>query len=206
MRSNTNGKYGTVRFIFDPSGFIFPRPRVTSKQDLRIAARQRRKALSRDGFALAITPYAEDLALTPGTIVGGYHAHRDEADPALLLARLVEMGCAIAFPRTVRDQPLDFHLVPDGEVLEPGSFGIPEPLAHWPRAVPHLLLVPLLAFDAHGHRLGQGGGFYDRTLAALKALAIGIAYAGQELDSIPHETHDRTLDMVLTEQGIRRFR
>jgi 5-formyltetrahydrofolate cyclo-ligase len=176
------------------------------KPDLRRAARTRRKALVRDDFALAITPYAEDLNLNPGTVVGGYHAHQDEADPALLLARLVEMGCAVAFPRVIKDRPLEFHHVPDGEVLEPGSFGIPEPLSHWPRAVPDVLLVPLLAFDAHGHRLGYGGGFYDRTLAALKVPAIGIAYAGQETDSIPHEAHDRTLDMVLTEQGIRRFR
>jgi 5-formyltetrahydrofolate cyclo-ligase len=179
---------------------------MTAKQDLRTAARRKRASLKREDFALAITLYAEDMALAPGTVVGGYHAHRDEADPALLLARLVEMGCAIAFPRVIKDRPLEFHHVPDGEVLEPGSFGIPEPLAHWPRATPQVLLVPLLAFDARGHRLGQGGGHYDRTLAALKVPAIGIAYAGQEADSIPHEAHDRTLDMVLTEQGIRRFR
>ncbi|MEI7790308.1 MAG: 5-formyltetrahydrofolate cyclo-ligase [Alphaproteobacteria bacterium] len=178
----------------------------SGKPDLRRAARARRKALARSDFALAITPFAEDLGLKPGTVVGGYHAHHDEADPALLLARLVEMGASIAFPRVIKDQPLEFHLVPDGEVLEPGSFGIPEPLGHWPRAAPDVLLVPLLAFDAKGHRLGYGGGFYDRTLAALKIPAIGIAYAGQEADSIPHEAHDRTLDMVLTEQGIRRFR
>lgn len=175
------------------------------KVELRLAARARRKTLARTDFALAITPYAEDLNLKPGTVVGGYHAHRDEADPSELLARLVELGCAIAFPRVIKDRPLDFHHVPDGEVLEPGSFGIPEPLSHWPRARPDVLLVPLLAFDARGHRLGMGGGFYDRTLAALAVPAIGIAYAGQEVDSIPHEAHDRTLDMVLTEQGIRRF-
>jgi 5-formyltetrahydrofolate cyclo-ligase len=178
-----------------------------SKSDLRAQARERRAALARLDFALAIAPYAEDLALAPGTVVGGYHAHHDEADPALLLARLVELGCAIAFPRvTAKNQKLEFHHVPDGEVLAPGSFGIPEPLAHWPRAVPGVLLVPMLAFDGRGHRLGYGGGFYDRTLAALNVPAIGVAYAGQEMDSIPHEAHDRTLDMVLTEQGIRQFR
>ena len=91
-------------------------------------------------------------------------------------------------------------------MLAPGSFGIPEPLESWPRAVPDVLLVPLLAFDAGGHRLGYGGGFYDRTLALLKVPAIGIAYAGQEIASIPFGPHDRTLNMVLTEQGIRRFR
>ena len=177
------------------------------KSELRRVARQKRQALVNDSFALVIAPYAEDLALVPGSIVGGYHALPEEADPALLLARLVETGCAIAFPRVAgKGQALEFHHVPDGEVLAPGSFGIPEPLESWPRAVPDVLLVPLLAFDAGGHRLGYGGGFYDRTLARLRVPAIGIAYAGQEIASIPFEPHDRTLDMVLTEQGIRRFR
>jgi 5-formyltetrahydrofolate cyclo-ligase len=180
---------------------------MTSKQELRRDARTRRKALADSGFALAIAPYAEDLALTPGMIVGGYHALPDEADPSLLLARLVELGCQIAFPRVVtKDQPLEFHHVPDGDVLEPGSFGIPEPLSHWPRARPDLLLVPLLAFDADGHRLGYGGGFYDRTLALSKVPAIGIAYAGQEVAVLPHESHDAVLDAVLTECGLTRFR
>jgi len=178
---------------------------INSKSELRQAARKRRQSLADVDFALAIAVYAEDLDIAPGTIVGGYHALPDEADPAQLLARLVEMGCAIAFPRVTKGKPLDFHHVPDGEVLSPGSFGIPEPLALWPRAIPDVLLVPLLAFDARGHRLGMGGGFYDRTLAAIPARAIGIAYAGQETASIPHEAHDRTLDMVLTEQGARRF-
>jgi 5-formyltetrahydrofolate cyclo-ligase len=178
-----------------------------TKSELRVTARRKRQALVNDVFALTIAPYAEDLALAPGSIVGGYHALPEEADPALLLARLVETGCTVAFPRvTGKDQPLEFHHVPDGEVLEPGSFGIPEPLGIWPRAMPDLLLVPLLAFDAKGHRLGTGGGFYDRTLAILKVRTVGIAYAGQEISSIPFEAHDRTLDMVLTEQGIRRFR
>jgi 5-formyltetrahydrofolate cyclo-ligase len=181
---------------------------LSSKHALRHAAREKRKSLmlaSRD-IALALAQYAGDLPRPGGALVGGYHAHQGEADPALLLARLVELGSAIAFPRVVaKHAPLEFHHVPDGEVLEPGSFGIPEPLAAWPRAMPTLLLVPLLAFDARGHRLGTGGGFYDRTLEALKVPAIGIAYAGQEVSSIPHEAHDRRLDGILTERGFRRF-
>ena len=69
-----------------------------------------------------------------------------------------------------------------------------------------MLLVPLLAFDTSGHRLGYGGGFYDRTLEKLDIPAIGIAYAGQEVASLPAEVHDRRLDMILTEQGLRQFR
>lgn len=175
------------------------------KSQLRRAARERRRALAHADFALTIASYAEDLALAPGTIVGGYHALPEEADPALLLARLVETGCAVAFPRvTGKDQPLDFHHVPDGEVLLPGSFGIPEPLESWPRATPDVLLVPLLAFDGAGHRLGTGGGFYDRTLALLKVPAIGIAFAGQQVAALPHEGHDMTLHAILTECGLTR--
>lgn len=176
------------------------------KAELRRDARARRKLLAREDMGLKLAEYAEDLPLPPGATIGGYHAHYDEADPALLLARLVELGCAVALPRvTATDAPLEFHHVPDGAVLEPGSFGIPEPLAHWPRAVPDVLLVPLLAFDRHGHRLGYGGGFYDRTLAALKVPAIGIAYAGQEVSSLPAEAHDMALSFILTENGLLRF-
>jgi 5-formyltetrahydrofolate cyclo-ligase len=178
-----------------------------TKSDLRRVAREKRLTLARTGFAAQIARYAEVLQIPKGAIVGGYHALPEEADPALLLERLVALGCHIAFPRVVaKDLPLDFHRVPDGEVLAPGAFGIHEPLDIWPPAVPALLLVPLLAFDPSGHRLGYGGGFYDRTLALLKVPAIGIAYAGQEIASIPHQPHDRTLDMVLTEHGVRHFR
>lgn len=178
-----------------------------TKADLRRAARDKRKALARNDFAGEVARYARALPIRQGAVIGGYHALPEEADPALLLEKLVEMGCHIAFPRVAaKGLPLDYHRIPNGEVLAPGAFGIREPLDHWPRAVPDLLLVPLLAFDSRGHRLGYGGGFYDRTLAILNVPAIGIAYAGQEVASLPDEPHDRTLDMILTEQGLRRFR
>ena len=177
-----------------------------NKQELRVAARAKRFSLKHPGFAGALARHAESLAIAKGTVVGGYHALPDEADPALLLERLVELGCHIAFPRVAaRGLPLEFHRVPDGEVLAPGTFGIHEPMDIWPRAVPQLLLVPLLAFDAQGHRLGYGGGFYDRTIALLKVPAIGIAYAGQEVPALPADDHDVTLDAVLTENRLTRF-
>ena len=177
------------------------------KQILRRAARQARRILAAPDFAARIAPYAQALEIATGAVVGGYHALPDEADPALLLARLSALGCRIAFPRVVaRDLPLEFHVVPEGETMAPGAFGIHEPLHTWPRAVPDILLVPLLAFDAAGRRLGYGGGYYDRIIAALGVPAIGIAYAGQEVASLPQEAHDRTLDRIVTEQGIRRFR
>lgn len=179
----------------------------SDKSELRKAARETRRALAYAGFSSAIADHAQDIPVTKGMIVGGYHALPEEADPAALLARLAELGCYIAFPRVAaKHLPLEFHRVPDGEMLAPGSYGIAEPLEHWPCATPGLLLVPLLAFDPAGHRLGYGGGFYDRTLERLNVPAIGIGYAGQEVASLPHEAHDRTLDMILTEQGLRHFR
>ena len=177
-----------------------------NKSELRAAAREKRLSLKRADFAEELARHAQALGAAKGTIVGGYHALPDEADPALLLERLVELGCHVAYPRVVgKGAALEFHRVPDGEVLAPGAFGIHEPMDIWPRAVPQLLLVPLLAFDLAGHRLGYGGGFYDRTLALLNVPAVGIAYAGQEVPSLPRDAHDRSLDMVLTEQGLRRF-
>ena len=181
---------------------------TASKQTLRKDARDRRKALAAamPNSAQAVAHHAEALGIAPGIVVGGYHALPDEADPKLLLARLVELGCHAAFPRvTAKDAPLEFHLVPDGEVLRPGAYGIHEPLAHWPVVKPQILLVPLLAFDAQGYRLGYGGGYYDRALAALNIPAIGVAYAGQEVSALPTEPHDWPLVAVLTESGLRNF-
>ena len=180
---------------------------MPDKAQLRLLARQRRASLGDPGFAQRLADHVALLAIAPGTMVGGYHAHQDEADPALLLKALARLGAHVAFPRvTAKDAVLDFHLVPDGEILFPGRHGIHEPLAHWPHVMPRLLLVPLLAYDDQGYRLGTGGGYYDRTLAALAgARAIGIAYGGQRMESLPHEPHDYPLDAILTEQGLKEF-
>ncbi len=180
---------------------------LPSKAEIRDAARRRRADLRTDGFAATLVAHAGLLKIPAGAIVAGYHAHRDEADPALLLQALAKRGVHIAFPRVIaKDAALEFHRIPDGEVLQPGMFGIHEPLAHWPMVAPDVLLVPLLAFDDDGYRLGYGGGYYDRSLAALpRARAIGIAYAGQRVDILPRDAHDCRLDAVLTENGLTEF-
>ena len=179
-----------------------------AKSELRKLAREKRKSVAHPDIGGLLAAYAGALKLPAGAVVGGYHALPHEADPAQLLQALVGQGCHIAFPRiAARDLPLEFHLVPDGELLKKGTLGIHEPDAHWPAAMPHLLLVPLLAFDNHGHRLGYGGGFYDRTLYAYRSgasalRAIGVAYAAQEMESLPAEAHDMALDGILTETGL----
>lgn len=180
---------------------------LPSKAEIREIARRRRAALRTEEFAAALGAHAGLLKIPAGAIVAAYHAHRDEADPALLLQALAKAGVPIAFPRvTAKDAALEFHRILDGEMLRPGAFGIHEPLAHWPVATPDLLLVPLLAFDDAGYRLGYGGGYYDRTLSALPgARAIGIAYAGQRVDILPRDAHDCRLHAVLTENGLTEF-
>ena len=94
-----------------------------------------------------------------------------------------------------------------GDPTRPAGFGTREPVESAPEIEPDLLLVPLLAFDAQGYRLGYGGGFYDRTLAGLRQrkpiLAVGFAYAEQEVDAVPCEGHDQRLDALLTPAGYR---
>lgn len=137
--------------------------------------------------------------------VGGYWPVGSEADPRVLLAALSKTGAAIALPRMMtRQGPARYLLWPAGGTLSPDAFGVPSPPAPSPEIAPRLVLVPLLAFDRHGGRLGQGGGHYDRILGALKpmgVLAVGLAFSGQEVDEVPTGPLDQRLDWIVTEQG-----
>lgn len=180
------------------------------KQQLRKTALARRAKLVTPDFAVRLAAYAGDLDIQPGAVVSGYAAVEDEADPRELLLLLAAKGHPIALPRIdQRAAPLHFHIWKQGDAMRSGAFGIAEPLATAERVAPSVVLVPLLAFDARGHRLGYGGGYYDRSLAALRARhpiqAIGVAYAGQEVETLPNAAHDQPLDGVITEKGVRRF-
>lgn len=151
------------------------------------------------------------LHLAAGAMVAGYLAMPGELDPAPLLQALVRHGHPVALPVVVaRDAPLAFRAWQPGLALEPGVLGIPVPPASSPLVVPDVLLVPLIAFDALGRRLGQGGGYYDRTLARRRAegpavVALGLAFAVQEVPEVPEEAFDERLDGIITEAGLRWF-
>jgi len=185
---------------------------MTSKDYLRSEARIRRAELcaAQPGFAGIIGKFAVELPLEAGVAVASYWPLRDEADPRDLASALAVRGHPILLPGIeARDKPLVFRYWREGDATRRSTDGIVEPLAAAEAHEPKILLVPLLAFDGQGHRLGYGGGYYDRSLAALRArghvLAIGVAYAGQERAKLPHARHDQRLDMVVTEQGLRRF-
>ncbi len=180
---------------------------MNEKRQLRTAARTHRATLTRAGFAQAIAAYARDLALPKGAVVAGYHPIRDEADPRALMSVLSEQGHSLALPVVAMARSaLIFRSWKTGDPLVPNAWGIAEPLVTAPEIVPAIVLVPLLAFDGRGHRLGYGGGYYDRTIDALPGVrSVGIAYAGQEVIEVPREPHDHALDMIVAENGVRRF-
>ncbi|NNG03327.1 MAG: 5-formyltetrahydrofolate cyclo-ligase [Inquilinus sp.] len=155
--------------------------------------------LLRDRFLAAIEPPA-------GAVVSGFVPIRDEIDVMPLLAALAERGHPCALPVVAGPrQPLDFLAWAPGDPLRPGPFDVPIPAPTAARRRPELLLVPMLAFDGRGRRIGYGAGFYDATLALLRrdgpVLAVGVAFAGQQVDAIPVEPHDQPLDWIVTERS-----
>ena len=153
----------------------------------------------------------ESLTLEKDMIVSGYYPIRSELSPLLLMEALKTLGLKTALPATPKaGKPLIFHLWQSGDALIEGAYGTSEPTKSATEVTPDCLLVPLLAFDKAGRRLGYGGGFYDRSITEIrstkpKTKAVGIAYSAQEVDQVPTDTHDTPLDAVLTEQGFRIF-
>jgi len=183
---------------------------MTPKPTLRTEAAARRAALARacPDFAQRIAAHIDELDVPKNAVVSFYWPMGDEADPRALAYALAASGATLALPvlKTKRE-PLIFRRWQEGEPLYAHAFGMQEPGERAQELVPDVLLVPLLAFDARGHRLGYGGGFYDRTLASLaQKRAIGIAFSGQEVAELPIHERDHPLDMVATERGLRRFR
>ncbi|RYH01846.1 5-formyltetrahydrofolate cyclo-ligase [Salipiger sp. IMCC34102] len=148
---------------------------------------------------------SEVLAGHRGVPLAGYAAMRTEIDPRPALEEAAAHGPVGLPVIEAPSSPLRFRLwTPESRMVE-GTFGAPVPEeGEW--MVPQILIVPLVAFDRAGGRLGYGGGFYDRTLEALRAagpaLAIGFAYAAQEAGDLPQEATDQPLDMIVTEAEV----
>ena len=181
-------------------------PKVLLRTELR-ARRARLKDQHPDAAVQAALAF-QAAGLGPFDVAAIYHPRGSELDPFPLAAVLARLGVRIALPVVeVRDAPLLFRLRSEDGSLPPDALGIPAPGPDAPTVRPDLVVTPLLGFDRRGGRIGQGGGYYDRTLAALRAegpvLAIGLAYAFQELDAAPAGPFDQRLDGVVTEAGFR---
>ncbi len=185
-----------------------------SKAEWRRAALARRDALppaERMAAALAIAERGLPVKVTPGTVVSGFSPLKSEISPLPLLRRLADAGASLALPVVVgRGQPLVMRAWSFGAPLVSGVWGIREPPADAPELNPDILIVPLLAFDRRGHRIGYGAGYYDMTIARLRAIkpvtAIGIAFGSQEIAAVPATPRDARLDLVLTERETIDFR
>jgi 5-formyltetrahydrofolate cyclo-ligase len=189
------------------------------KSSLRSSARLRRKVLAKDigkyfGTKL-IEIFDTYFATGDDKTVAGYWPIGNEADVKPLLIKLNKVGCTCLLPVVVAvNEGLIFREWRPEDNLILSGMGVLEPAAHRLKGEPNILLVPLLAFDKQGYRLGYGGGYYDRTLKILRSKAkdknqklevIGVSYADQLVESVPHDEFDQRIDWVITEEGLVQF-
>ena len=174
-----------------------------AKQAVREVALARRRGLDGEPAGRALTEHVmRDCFLRFGEVVSGFWPIGDEIDVRPLLHALHDRGHRVALPVTPRrGEALSFRAWQPGDVLVAERFGTMRPVGEI--LTPDTLLIPLLAFDAGGGRLGYGGGFYDRTLAGLPGrFRLGCGFAAQQVDAVPVGPYDMRLDAVATERGI----
>ena len=189
--------------VIDAQKAIIRRDAVTRRD--AIPAAERAKAAE----TIAAQPFP--LTITPGTIVSGFSPLKTEINPLPLMRKLAAAGATLALPVVQgRGKPLIMRAFAFGDALASGQWGIREPKPDAAEVAPDILLVPLLAFDRNGQRIGYGAGYYDMTIARVRAMkqivAVGIAYAAQEVAEVPVTERDARLDLELTEREMIDFR
>jgi 5-formyltetrahydrofolate cyclo-ligase len=164
--------------------------------------------------ALTIADQADALAATfgivPGTIVSGFLPIRSEIDARPLMSALRRHGAQLCLPAVLSKTEIAFRRFDRTGTLVPAGFGTFAPPPEADVLDPHVMLVPLSAFDGRGHRIGYGAGHYDRAIARLVAKGaaprlIGLAFDCQRVPAVPDEAHDMPLEGLLSESGLRRF-
>jgi 5-formyltetrahydrofolate cyclo-ligase len=184
-------------------------------RERRAAAVRRAKAFAGipDAAPKLVAHFHKSVHLPRGAVVSGYWPLPGELDIRPLIHQIHEAGHRIALPVVkAKDQPLLFRHWTPGTPLVQGSFKVMTPPEGVPELDPDVLLMPLLAFDKDGYRLGYGGGFYDRTLEKRRreahsghpVLAIGIGFSAQETPSLPRGPFDQRLDWIATEAWARK--
>lgn len=186
---------------------------MNDRDALRRAARRRRAAAvaaQNDAGERLAAAFLSGIPFRAHQTASGYWPVGTEIDDRLILRGLMAEGLAAALPCVVKaDQALAFRSWREADRLVPGPYGIPAPHDTAPVLRPTLVVVPLLLFDGAGHRLGSGMGFYDRTLAEIRAqssiLAVGVGFAAQRIAELPVLPTDQRLDAVVTEEGVEWF-
>jgi 5-formyltetrahydrofolate cyclo-ligase len=176
-----------------------------------LALRDDMLAAERQAAAEIIAARGLPIEVTPGAIVSGFMPMKTEINPLPLLRKLAGQGAQLALPCIAgRGKPLIMRAWKFGDAFKEGQWGIRELMPDAPEVAPDILIVPLACFDRAGHRIGYGAGYYDMTIHALRAkkkvVAIGVAFAAQEIPQVPATERDERLDFVLTEKEIIAFR
>jgi 5-formyltetrahydrofolate cyclo-ligase len=185
-------------------------PKARLRQQV-LALRDALPAAERAAAAQSIAARPFPFKFERGTIISGFSPMKSEINPVPLMRKLADAGAQLALPAIAgRGKPLIMRVWNFGDELKTGQWGIREPVSKAPEVAPDILIVPLTAFDRAGHRIGYGAGYYDMTIAALRAkkrvTAIGIAFATQEIPQVPATARDACLDLVLTERETIDFR
>ncbi len=175
------------------------------QREALLRARVDAGAEKRKGWSAVIEPHLRQIvADRKPPRVGFYWPFKGEFDPRPLARELVAGGTTLALPMVVQPKtPLEFRRWTPGIEMEVGVYNIPFPEAR-DVLMPELLLVPLVGFDAAGYRLGYGGGYYDRTIAAYaeRPFALGIGFELSRLETIFPQDHDLAMDVIVTEAGL----
>jgi 5-formyltetrahydrofolate cyclo-ligase len=185
---------------------ILAQVKAQARKDATKARRVAHEA-AKDDAALLLAAQCFPVSPKAGaSVVSAFFPYQSEIDTRPLLGRLGGEGWTTCLPIVIaQGESLVFRRWMPGEPTIPGIWKIPRPTEEAEIVEPDVLMVPMLAFDRKGFRLGYGGGFYDRTLGMLRKkktiVAIGVAYAAQEVASVPHGTHDQPVDFVMTEKG-----
>lgn len=178
-----------------------------SKGDLRRLLRQRRRAFveARGGLPWSLPEDRFGDLLDHGATLASYQPYGHEADPAPIVALARSAQASVVWPRVDADALMRFYTLGRSRRMAADASGILAPAEDARPAQPNVILLPLVAFDRTGSRLGQGGGHYDRALSALDAqghrpIRIGIAWSAQEHPGLPRDPWDMPLDHIITEQ------
>lgn len=181
----------------------------TDKPALRRALREQRSAIdpiARDRASRAIVPLLIDLPFwQSASVIAAYRATPEEISLLPLTTAATQAGKTVVYPRALHSGEMHFHRLDENTASERGPGGIEQPTVEAPMVEPaaiDIILVPLLACDDRGYRLGYGGGFYDRYLPRTSAKRVGVGFAQQRRECLPAESHDERLDCFVSEAGV----